>query len=397
MTVRRAGRYTAATALVLLGVALLADNLTGLSLTREILRYWPVILIVVGLEYLFWSQRGDTLIRLDWGGLILLAIISTLVWRPGPGFPLFWMDNIRFNGGSIGGPVVYEHLVEKTVPMAGVHTLEIKSGATRVEVVPGSASDNQIRFRLTVGVRGMTDADARANAERVFFDVRPGSTTRTEVTLSNLSVINASLHIEVPAALEIDADAGSGGIRIQNMKSVRIDGSSGPVRISDLSGGLTGKVASGGLDAGNIRGDVDITGGSGGIRIANVGGKLRVEAGSGGANIRDVAGDVELKGSSGRLRLDNAMGRIKAVAGSGGVEVVVREVRGDYELRAGSGSVELTLPRTADAVVTAQVGSGGISGPDWLNRSGKTAAGTLNRGSYRINLETGSGPIRVGH
>ncbi len=391
MKVRRAGRFTAALGFVVLGLALLADNLMATGYTATLIRFWPAILIAVGLEYLFWSQREDQVIRLDWGGLMVLAVIAVLT--SGLTGANTWFNPLHMAFGTIGGPAVYEHQVEKTVPAAQVRMLEVKSGSTLVEVVPGTGDD--IRFTLSVQVRGMTPENARENAQHVLFDVWPGSTTRTEVSLNNLSTGRALLRIEVPTRLDINADAGSGGIRITGMQHVRVEGSSGGVRIADLSGNLTGSSGSGGIEATGIQGDVHLGGSSGHMRITEVGGGVNVEAGSGGATIRDVTGEVDLEGSSGALRVEDARGRVKAVAGSGGVIVRASEVGGPYDLRASSGSIDLTLPPSAGVQVEARTRGGGISGPAWLQRGERQATGMLGPGTFRVNLETGSGGIRV--
>ncbi|HTO74697.1 MAG TPA: DUF5668 domain-containing protein [Thermoanaerobaculia bacterium] len=71
-----AGRFVAGGILILLGVLFLLDNLDVVD-AREILRFWPVILIVLGLTRLLAPRRPEQLT----GGVVLLFLGSVFLLR----------------------------------------------------------------------------------------------------------------------------------------------------------------------------------------------------------------------------------------------------------------------------------------------------------------------------
>lgn len=117
-------------------------------------------------------------------------------------------------------------------------------------------------------------------------------------------------------------------IRVPRSIQLRIDDSSGSLRISTLDG------------------DVDIEDESGSITISAIGGNVTIEDGSGSVTVEDVGGDVRIDDGSGSIQVTDVGGTVSIDDGSG--SITVRDA-GDFELRGdGSGSVNLSGIRSRD-------------------------------------------------
>lgn len=73
---RLAGRFVAGAILIVLGVLFLLDNL-GLIEASEVIRYWPVVLIVLGVTRLLSTRRPEDRA----GGLVLLFLGTVFLLR----------------------------------------------------------------------------------------------------------------------------------------------------------------------------------------------------------------------------------------------------------------------------------------------------------------------------
>lgn len=358
----RPGRITAALGIIALGLALLMDQLQATNFAGWILDLWPLIFIGVGIELVLFGRARHY--GIDWGALILLVIIGIItrgvasdwIGRPWGNMPF----RISIPGVTEWGPASYQ--AETVREFGDIREIELDGGSESIAIV--RAAGGQVRVTLAAVGRGRDEERARRQAEALRLDTATsGSQLSVDVTwtINNPAVQDVRLTLEVPDGVRvIDTDTGSGSIRIEGvLAEIKLDGGSGRVEVLGVGGSV-----SGGL-------------GSGGAELSAVGGSIEVSGGSGSIDIRDPRGDV------------------RASAGSGTVTLSTDRVDGHYDLEAGSGSVRLELPRDAGVQVDAEVGSGSISGPSWLQVRDDRATGQVGDGTYRIRVRTGSGSIRV--
>ena len=84
----RVGTFSMGASLLFLGIFLLFSQLFDLDLTRVMLGWWPVILVVLGIEilvFLFLSQKEKSFLKYDFLSILFVGILGTV----GIGFTLF--------------------------------------------------------------------------------------------------------------------------------------------------------------------------------------------------------------------------------------------------------------------------------------------------------------------
>lgn len=67
----KAGRYTAALLLVLVGGAVIADRMMSTSFTMALIEWWPLLFIFLGVEYILFNMKygnSERQLKLDLGG-----------------------------------------------------------------------------------------------------------------------------------------------------------------------------------------------------------------------------------------------------------------------------------------------------------------------------------------
>ena len=193
----------------------------------------------------------------------------------------------------------------------------------------------------------------------------------------------------------------------------------GATTVRDVDGNLVIDTHSGSVESAGTSGPLSIDTGSGSVRVTNASGSLEVDTGSGSIIVEELTGErVILDTGSGRVRVsgvraealdvDTGSGRVtlQAVAipdiivdtGSGDVELDLAADVERLEVDTGSGGVTLRIPGDLGAEIEADTGSGRIDvevAIDERTRRRTYLRGTIGDGRGSINVDTGSGSIRV--
>ena len=69
------GRTTFGIALVLFGISLVIQTLFTLDILKYILMLWPLIIISLGIEIIYYSNKNDIEVKYDFWGIILTGIV----------------------------------------------------------------------------------------------------------------------------------------------------------------------------------------------------------------------------------------------------------------------------------------------------------------------------------
>jgi hypothetical protein len=218
--------------------------------------------------------------------------------------------------------------------------------------------------------------------------------------------------------LEIWADV---EVRVPRGGALTVKHGVGEIRAERMEGDLVLDNSSGGVEIEGVQGAVHVDTGSGSVSVSEVVGSLLIDTGSGRVEAHRCEGDeIDIDTGSGRVVLESlAGGHVNVDTGSGSVQAhgigadsatidtgsgsVVLELdrmgSGRFEIDTGSGSVMLSLPAGASADVHASTGGGGIvldlEGVTLRRKERDEVAFTIGGGGARVELDTGSGGIRI--
>jgi hypothetical protein len=229
-----------------------------------------------------------------------------------------------------------------------------------------------------------------------------------------IEVTGSGSGLEVWADIEIRVPTGSSLTVNHGVGEVFAEGTDGDIELSTHSGAIT---------ANELSGRIVLDTGSGHVEAADIDGRLVIDTGSGHVEARRItaedvsidtgSGHVEIEEVDGRnLSIDTGSGRVEARSisaddvsidtGSGSVKLYLdRMGNGDFSIDTGSGGITLAVPAGASARVTAETGSGGIdldltsAEIRISHKEDDEVSFTIGNGDARIDLDTGSGGIRV--
>jgi hypothetical protein len=255
---------------------------------------------------------------------------------------------------------------DRTLNVSGPVELDIRTGAGGVRIDTGPIGTVHVVARIRVNPWSTADAQRRVHqieqappVQQIGNTIRVGQSTDDE----RYRFVSISYDLTVPDATRVHAIVGSGGQIIQH-----------------------------------VQGPIDATTGSGGVRVVQVSGDVRVTAGSGGVRIEDTPGRVQARAGSGGIEITGARSFVDARAGSGGIRIEGRPLDA-WNLRTGSGGISVRVADDTPFQVDARAGSGGITSSQPVTvvgeRSKNRLQGTVRGGGARVDLETGSGGIRI--
>ncbi|KUO71595.1 MAG: hypothetical protein APF77_05090 [Clostridia bacterium BRH_c25] len=430
MIKKKVGSITLAVGLITVGALLFAQNFMDLPV-KDIYRYWPVLLIGLGLEmvlYMVLYSGKDTEVKLSVDGLCIVFIIVLGLISNGVRF--INIDNpgrmfFGYHGSSVIDGIKYRTQISETYTkdnISGsfdVKELKVTNSFGDIKVYPTDAKS--IRVEAQVRVRCNNEAAAREYAKNAI-EIKEGE--NTELSLKNLNNWNKNDYSKAQVDFVVYVP-----------KQVNVDarGSFGDISVEGIDGKCTIENKNGEIDAVSIGGDVDIDNSFGDIEVRNVGGKaditnrngeITADKISGSAVIESHFGDIEATTVGGDLRIVNSNGRITAgnisgnadlgnsfgdididkVNGSITVEnkngkIKAEAVTGNAKIKNSFGDIYFSSASINDGDIYARTKFGDIDceKPLKLNKEGQdtVAQAKLGSGQYKIELITNNGDIDI--
>lgn len=206
------------------------------------------------------------------------------------------------------------------------------------DVVVTAADTTEITVELRPSGR-----DGAELAQNTQVDFRAGA-LRIEVPRSTSFLGRSnSVHIAVtvPAGSTVDAEAGSGVVRLDGRFGA-VSGKCGSGDISvDTCADLRLTTGSGETYVNECAG-AGIRTGSGGIRLGTATGAVDLESGSGSIEVEQPLHDGRVSAASGDVRVNTVDGRVELKTASGDL-TVHRALEGDLRVRSASGDVTVGI------------------------------------------------------
>lgn len=291
----------------------------------------------------------------------------------------------------------------RTLHISGSVDLQVETGSGSISVHPGNSSEVEVTGHIQASEWFGGNADERVKRiqdnppiQQSGNDIRIGHIDDPELR-HNISI---SYEITVPANTQLHSSTGSGDLEISGIAGpVEAGTGSGTVKISSISGGVRAHTGSGNIDVDGVHGMLYAQTGSGNIQASKIAGGFDGHTGSGHLVLEQTApGSVRAETGSGGLELRNVRGSLQAQAGSGTIKAD-GEATGEWRLHTGSGSVELHFPQNASFDLNAHTGSGSINLNHPVTVQGtvghKDVHGTVGGGGVPVDVQTGSGDIRI--
>ena len=435
--------------LILVGVVALlveTNRLNGLHVWDWYMRWWPLLLIGVGLLSLgeWWlDRRRGQLGGRSHGGLVVL-IFSLAVLGYTIGYTSHGLRSMHLFGHRDESDDFFAHLLgqehdaDRTLnqQLPGDALLDIQVTHGDVSVTP--SGDDQIHVQAHQVVYAANDRAAQRDLDALAPQL---SVNGKSVTLRSADASNgrADLTIEIPATVQPTITVGHGDVTLEGLGqtgalAAGIVAVRGDVKLANIKGNVHIHMSKGEFTAHAITGDLSLEGRMDDVSISGVEGRVTLDGDffgttdlahiTGPVHFHSTRTDVEVASipgdlsiGSGDLQLNNATGParittsakdlectvltgdLKVEDGDGDISVGAVAPVGTLEIHNRNGAINLSVPAGAGFALQANAKNGDIDSPLGLEIThsgvGHSLSGQVGAGGPRIELTTDHGDIAI--
>jgi len=428
MKIKRVGTITLALGLIALGLVLFANNFTSIEI-KEAYKYWPVLLIGMGLEMFVYMiiYKHEENVKLKLDGLCIALIIVAFVFASSTGVFNF-APKISFNpfqGNTIIDGIKYKAELKETVIKDevskdyAISKLTVKNSFGDVKLQPYDQKHIKVEAHITVKYN-----DEAAARDYIKDAVKILEGQQTQVYSSEYNGMNKDKYAkamidyvvyvpqEVYAEVEnsfgdINAQGVTKGLVVSNQHGdvtvrdikgdVAVTNSFGEIEVKDIDGKLDADNQHGDIDVESINGSADIETGFGEIEVSNVLGSMTAKNNYGRITAKNVQGNAQIKTSFGDIEAADITGNTVISDNNGSIEV--KDLKGDVEIRNSFGKISYRSSNLENANIYAKTSFGRINTnlPISVTKTmnDQTAQVKTGEGKYKIELITNNGEIEI--
>lgn len=206
--------------------------------------------------------------------------------------------------------------------------------------------------------------------------------------------------IKVPATFNVDLDTSGGDVSANGLTGqVKVDTSGGGLNFGQIHGDIHADTSGGDITAKDCDGTDNLETSGGRIEVTGGRGKLEVDTSGGNVTVLNRVGDAKVESSGGKLRLGNISGKLNAETSGGSVSAILPSpVAGDVRLETSGGSITVLTPRNAALTIDAETSAGRVQTDLPISRTSSdkdSLKGTMNGGGTRLVLRTSAGSIEI--
>jgi DUF4097 and DUF4098 domain-containing protein YvlB len=437
--------------LIAIGVIFLLRNIGySIPILHDFARYWPVLLLAIGLvrlaEFFYARSTGRPAPYMGGGSVFLLVIIIiigiTLFARHGEQINFGpWHDdfNVDDNFMHLFGNE-YSFNGEANAPITEGGTLHVNCERGNISVSQWDQPQVKVEWRKRVFAGSQGEADSTNQATTPRFQTQGSTVELTGNTeAAGQKGVATDLEIYLPLKADLEVNAGHGDVSItQRTGDIRAVVKHGDVTVDQLTGNANITARHGSLHATNVNGNLTIDGrlddltldslsGSAlvtadifgdtrlaklqkGVAIrtsrttlemARLDGELTMDSGDlkgenlqGPATLTTKAKDVDLQNVRGDLHISDDHGDISLQSGPSAA-------LGNMDLTTHHGDVHLSLPSKANFQYQVMTRHGditndfGSSSTGGKNGNSSSASGTVGKGGVRVNVTSDTGDITL--
>ncbi|GIO00343.1 DUF4097 family beta strand repeat-containing protein [Brevibacillus laterosporus] len=358
---KRIGPWQLAITVLAIGIGILVDQLFYTNVLATVLKFWPLLLIIIGVELifrqLFQTSENSPGWKLDASSLILMVVIL----MGANVYQAFSNGNIMelVTNRLYKGPVQFVTVMEKDLDVADMKTLRLTNDFGKVMVE--GAADGRFHIRVDGNVKADSKQEAQQRAKDIEVSVEQGQETSIEIRDNYNKARDLTLYVMVPENTEIISEVKAGVTDIKKVSKADVKSDAGKVTVSDITEQLKVSSNAGAIEATNIS----------------------------NATLRSNVGMITVSGSvQGTLDVGNDAGKINVSSDA--------VLNGPWQLHSDLGAVMIHIPKQSQVTLTASTKLGSITGNEIeVERSGASVktVKTLGDGTFPIQVSTDLGSI----
>lgn len=312
-----------------------------------------------------------------------------------------------FLAASFSAMGATEEQINKRFEVApgGVLAVEVDFGSIEVTT---NANINEVVVDVwrKVTMKNKADEEAYLKDRPVLF-ARDGDTlsirsvAKSKPRLSWRSIrLEGKYRVSVPAEFSARLQTSGGGIQARDLKGdVNARTSGGGLNFARLRGKLDANTSGGGIHVDDCAGTINLHTSGGGLDITGGSGSLDGHTSGGGVRVSGFRGPAKVHTSGGGLTLENMSGAIEGSTSGGSIRASLVNLTEPLKLETSGGGVRLSVPGNAAFDLDASTSAGGVRSELAVTVIGKMERsrikGTVNGGGKQVYLRSSGGNIDI--
>ncbi|WP_127539909.1 DUF4097 family beta strand repeat-containing protein [Paenibacillus illinoisensis] len=417
----RVGRYTAAALIVAVGVLLILDKRWGTDYVYEMVDWWPLLVIALGVEYILlflWTRSkkrssADELqdekvkmrFRPDAKGILASLVLTAAVFivtEQDHYMHLWNRVSLNLGAASMDYSQAAGYMQDKgtiRVPV-GMDTSDLVVQGVNGDISVQRGDTEEIEVRTVVWVDKTSEVEAKAVADASF--VETDGTKVIHITATGKTYgdndktqprMNMTITIPDDRRFNLDIRTSNGAIllnRPEAISTIVAETGNGRIRITNAVGDITGKTLNGDVIVANAMGNVDLDSNRGDMKARGVSGDIDLTTQVGSISITDSIGEFTAETRNGNITLDGANLAIRAQSLNGSISIVSSKIGGDWDVYSAVGAISILLPHQGDYSLSGSSSYGDLKTDLPFTVQNKTIEGQLGEGEYTVKIEGNS-------
>lgn len=366
---KKIGTVTVGVSFLIIGVAIFMQNWISFSFIQFLSYLWPLLLIMLGLEYIYKRRKNDEEEPRPFDGFAITILFLVLLISGG----LFslntsdWTDPFAVFGDNWRSTVE----LEETYDVNNVQSITFSFTNANIEIIGEETNDIQIS-----GVIKSLETDEEKVLEIYEKErkIKKNENSFEYIVTPPGSIFSMKKNFSLDITLKVPSH-------------VKLD-------LKSTNGELVGK---------NIHGDVVLKTTNGQIHASSMKGNIEAKSTNGAITVKDVGGAATVKTTNGNITVENVKNKLLIKTTNGGITVKSNEVNGDWQASTTNGRVTMTLPQTASVKIDAKTTNGSVKGNfDWErryegSRKNRQGSAIMNEGEFQVMAESTNGSIVINH
>lgn len=229
----RVGTVSMAIILIAVGIIMIVSQASGVSAAEEIIRWWPLILIILGAEilgYIYFSKEEQPKIKFDAFSIFLVLVILLFSLGAYTVTSLF-SDKNMFNIASSMGLYKYESSFKKNfvIEVSKKDSLLIANHYGALDIV--KSPDNKIHIEANITIRNNDENYAKTISDDLIDIIHDNPIELvTKTNLYNnynngkINSISVNYYIKVPETITVNINNSYGNVNVSDtLKNVKIN------------------------------------------------------------------------------------------------------------------------------------------------------------------------------
>ncbi|OMF90752.1 protein liaG [Paenibacillus sp. FSL R7-0337] len=411
---RRIGRYTASVTLAAVGILLLLDWRDGTDYMMLLLKWWPIIPVLWGVEYLLiyilfrrLKQNGAAgRARMDLRGLfsaVILAACVFIVTEQEHYLHLWNKVSLNLTVAAVDYGEAEGSSYQKAPLMVPVelNTSKVNIDAINGDILIHRAAVEDIEITATVWVDQLDGVLAESIADQSFVEVTEGTTIK--ITPQSKAYgesgkrqprINLDISLPEDRRFDLNVRTMNGGITLQNVEAIAdisLETGNGELILHRIYGNVKGKTLNGAVRARDVLGNVELGTSGGDMGAWDVRGSLKLSTAVGNITAYDSGEALDLSTKNGNVEVSGARAKLHAESLNGRISIRSGDFGGDWDIYSAVGDIELFLPLTGNYTVEGSSGYGDIvTDLPGLVIDKKVLSGQIGTGEFKLRVDGNS-------